>query len=91
MGADDGDEIEDPYEASLPSHAPSGASGFPGDLNVSEDQLEGFIIKPDWSTAGAHHQEWLQGTWEETTRDGGDAADLEVPVFRGGGGKGAQP
>ena len=55
-------------EASMPSHAPSIASGFPGDLDGDEDDEDPIVIRPNWSIEDVHGHRWVDGDWEDQTR-----------------------
>ena len=75
----DVDDEESVVEASLPSYAPSMASGIPGDLDANEDQIGSIWMKPDWSMQdGMWGHMWLDGSWEAPTRSGGGTHEIHV-------------
>ena len=60
-------------DASMPSYAPTEASGFPGDLDADDaNDLVAAIIEPDWSIYVGGGHRWLDGSWEDPTRGDGE-------------------
>ena len=76
-GSDDGTSVAG---GSLPSWAPTGASGLPEDLNFEDfEKGEPLEVRPEW----ADDHQATDGTWANSTCGGGEAgsegpADEEV-------------
>ena len=78
-GEDDFDDQVSAVTATFPSHAPSQASAFPGDLDAeAADAFTPIFIKPDWSIEKVHGHAWLDGSWEAPPRGGGGTHEIHV-------------
>ena len=65
-GDSSGDATSDVAE-SLPSHAPTNASRFPGDLDDDEKEDGEIIYKPNWSESSAQQPFLSVGKWADDT------------------------